>query len=41
MQRVLLGFRDATSRWLALSGLSLVLLFLVLVDLPLLGTLVV
>jgi hypothetical protein len=41
MQGVIIGFKDATSRWLALSGLSPVLLLLIIEDLPFLGTLVV
>jgi hypothetical protein len=41
MQSELLGFRYATSRWLALSGLSLISFFLIFKDLPLLRTLVV
>jgi hypothetical protein len=41
MQGVIVGFRYATSRWLALVGLSLVFFLLILKDLPLLRTLVV
>jgi hypothetical protein len=41
MHRVTIGFRYASTRWLALSGLSLVLLLLILKDFPLLGTLLV
>jgi hypothetical protein len=41
MQGVIVGFRYATSRWLALSGLSLISFLLILKDLPLLHTLVV
>jgi hypothetical protein len=41
MQGEVLGFRYATSRWLALVGLSLISFFLVLKDIPLLCTLVV
>jgi hypothetical protein len=41
MQGEVLGFRYATSRWLALVGLSLISFFLVLKDLPFLRTLVV
>jgi hypothetical protein len=41
MQDVILGFRDEQVRWLALAGLSLVLLLLIFVHLPLLGALVV
>jgi hypothetical protein len=41
MQSELVGLWYETSRWLALSGLSLVLFFLVLIDFPFLGTLVV
>jgi hypothetical protein len=36
MQSVIIGFRYATSRWLALVGLSLVFFFLVLEYFPLL-----
>jgi hypothetical protein len=39
MQSELVGFRYATSRWLALSGLSLISFFLIFKDLPLLRTL--
>jgi hypothetical protein len=39
MQGEVLGFRYATSRWLALSGLSLISFFLVLEYFSLLGTL--
>jgi hypothetical protein len=41
MKGVILGFRYATSRWLALSGLSLISFLLILKDLPLLRKLVV
>jgi hypothetical protein len=34
MQGVIVGFRYATSRWLALSGLSLICFILILRDLP-------
>jgi hypothetical protein len=41
MHSITIGFRYASSRWLALSGLSLVLFLLVFIDFPVLGTLVV
>jgi hypothetical protein len=41
MHSVIIGFRYASSRWLALVGLSLISFFLVLKHLPLLRTLVV
>jgi hypothetical protein len=41
MQGVIVGFRYAISRWLALIGLSLISFLLILKDLPLLRTLVV
>jgi hypothetical protein len=41
MQSVIIGFRYAISRWLALSGLSLVLFLLILEDFSFLLTLVV
>jgi hypothetical protein len=41
MQSVIVGSRYATSRWLALSGLSLISFFLIFKDFPLLWTLLV
>jgi hypothetical protein len=41
MQGVIVGFRYATTRWLALSGLSLISFILILKDLSFLRTLVV
>jgi hypothetical protein len=41
MHSVIIGFRYASSRWLALVGLSLISFLLILKDFPLLGTLLV